>query len=131
MSTLRPSPFGFRFDQLIGQADGLGAALSADSAPNAVAPPADRVFSTTSAGKSIESGFVIAALDGTSIDAQPWGKVLLSDSVSLWIPLASKQTVTYGAQPTYYIVGPFGGVSAFVQLSANVGNVRRVGWSFA
>lgn len=130
MSLLLRQPFGFRFDQLIGAADGAGANLANDADPDGAEPAAARVTNVADTGRP-DSGFLVWALDGTSINARPWAKVLVSEVVALWLPVATAAAVTAGATPSYILTGPIPKAAIFMQLDTNVGNVKRVGWKYS
>jgi hypothetical protein len=129
MTSLRQAT-GFRFHQLIGAANGGGAALADDADPDGDEPDASRVTNLADTGRP-DSGFLVWALDGTSINARPWAKVLVSDAVSLWLPVATAAAVTTGATPTYILTGPIPKAAIFMALDTNVGNVKRVGWVYS
>ena len=129
MSTLRPT-LGFRFHQLIGQADGAGANLSADADPTGAEPSTARVFNNPNSAQPV-SGYLVWVLDGTSIDVRPWVKVLLSDTVSIWVPVADAVTVAAADTPHYFETGPLPHALTFMQLTNRVGSVRRVGWVYS
>lgn len=117
---------GFSFDVFVGDVDGAGANIADDDDPNTTPPAADRIRSLGARADS-GSGILVAALDGTTIEATPWGKFELDSETSLWVPLIAPVTITRSTSAGYLLIGAFGGLPIFVQLTGQVGGVKRVG----
>lgn len=117
---------GFSFDVLVGAVNGLGADLADDDDPNTTTPAAGRIRAL-GAGADSGSGILVCALEGTTIEATAWGKFALDATTNIWIQLLVPQVVTTANGCAYLPIGAFGGLPIFVQLTGQVGGVKRVG----
>jgi hypothetical protein len=108
--------------------DGNGVALAADADPNSTAPPDHRIVELPNVPPHAANGFLVCALDGTTITAQPY---LLEPASGVWVPLYAAAAATPSAPRVFHTagLGLARGASVFVRLTANTA-VTKVGWRY-
>lgn len=116
----------FNFHEIVG--DG-STEIAADADPNVTAPPDSRRVKLGTIPPHAANGFLICAVDGTTITALPW---VYEPTLQKWFPLKSAGVAATPSAPgVVYTAGVALAKDAvvFMQLTTNTG-VKRVAWRY-